>query len=293
MTPEEVAVTMRNYLAKGVDFVKVGVSGHGLGHAEPLLFSREALEAIRKEVRSAGVPLLTHTFTIESLRLAIEMDPDLLMHPNVMNPSWNHATPAQQEAISSLIADIAEKGIYAGLMSIPEKSQTEVYSEWDYLEHKDQPYLNEIMVKRQLGMGGVQFEERADGVRAWLDGGVRYTLATDQGPESMDLGPLVWGRLGRMHFDRMIGLQDVGASPMDVLIASTRNGADAYGLGDDLGTIEEGKIADLLVVNADPMEDIANMRKIHLVIKDGRIIDRDALPTVKVLDYDPELPWPY
>jgi hypothetical protein len=41
------------------------------------------------------------------------------------------------------------------------------------------------------------------------------------------------------------------------------------------------------------MLDIANMRKISLVIKDGDIIDRDALPTVKVLDYDPDLTWPY
>jgi hypothetical protein len=44
MTPEEAAIALRNYIAKGVDFVKVGVSGHGLGRAEPLLFSREALQ---------------------------------------------------------------------------------------------------------------------------------------------------------------------------------------------------------------------------------------------------------
>ncbi|MDJ0657723.1 MAG: amidohydrolase family protein [Xanthomonadales bacterium] len=293
MTPDEVAVTMRNYLAKGVDFVKVGVSGHGLGPAEPLLFSPEALEAIRSEVRRAGVPLLTHTFTIESLRYAVKMEPDLLMHPNVGIPPLTHATESQKQAIHALIAEIADKGIYAGLMSIPEKSQSEIYTNWDYSEHRDKPHLNEIMVNRQLHMGAVPFELRADSVRAWLDGGVKYTLATDQGPEAADLGPTVWGRLGRMHFDRMKGLQDVGASPMEVLIASTRHGAEAYGLDDELGTIEKGKIADLLVVDADPMEDINNIRQIHLVIKDGKIIDRDALPTVEVLDYDPELPWPF
>lgn len=293
MTPDEVGETMRKYLAKGVDFVKVGVSGHSLGSVEPLLFSPAALEAIRAEVRKAGVPLSTHTFTIESLRLAVEMEPDLLMHPNVGIPPLNYASEPQQEAIRALIADIADKGIYAGLMQIPEKSQSKIYTEWDYREHRDQPQLNEIMVNRQIGIGGAPFEPRAENVRAWLDGGVKYTLATDQGPEAADLGPTVWGRLGRMHFDRMIGLQDVGASPMDILIASTRNGAEAYGLGDELGTLEEGKIADLLVLDADPLLDIANMREINMVIKDGQIIDRDSLPTVKVLDYDPSLPWPY
>ena len=293
MTPDEVAETMRKYLAKGVDFVKVGVSGHGLGGAEPLLFSREALQAMREEARKAGIPFATHTFTVESLRLAVELDPELLVHPNVMNPPWRFASPSQKEAIRSLIKTIADRGIYAGLMSIPEKEKSRIYAEWDFREHTDEPFLNEIMVNRQLGMAATTFEDRAEGLRVWLDAGVSYTLATDQGPDTADLGPVVWGRLGRMHFDRMIGLQDVGASPMDILIAATRNGADAYGLSDELGTVEEGKIADLLVLDADPLSDIANLKKINMVIKDGQIIDRDSLPTVKVLDYDPDLTWPY
>lgn len=293
MTPQDAAATMREYLAKGVDFVKVGISGHGLGGAEPLLFSREALLAMREEIRKAGVPFTTHTFTVESLRLAVELEPDLLVHPNVMNPPWQFATPSQKESIRSSIKAIADKGIYAGLMMVPEKEKSRIYDEWDFREHLDDPVLNEIMVNRQLGMGSMPFEARAEGLRVWLDGGVKFTLATDQGPDSADLGTVVWGRLGRMHFNRMIGLQDVGASPMDILIASTRNGAEAYGLGDELGTVEEGKVADLLVLDANPLSDIANMKRINMVIKDGQIVDRDALPTVKVLDYDPDLPWPY
>ena len=90
----------------------------------------------------------------------------------------------------------------------------------------------------------------------------------------------------------MEALQHIGAEPMEILIAATRNGAVAYGLDDRLGTLEQGKIADLLVLNANPLEDIANLRDIHQVIKEGQIIDRDALPTITVLDYDPEAPWP-
>ena len=293
MTPGEAATTLRNYIAKGIDFIKVGVSGHGLGHAEPLLFSREALLAMREEARRAGIPFATHTFTVESLRLAVDLDPDLLVHPNVMNPPWQYASPSQKASIKSSIETIVEKGIYAGLMSIPEKEKSRLYAEWDFREHTDEPELNKIMVNRQLSMAATTFEERAIGTRVWLDSGVKFTLATDQGPDTTDLGPVAWGRLGRMHFDRMIGLQDVGASAMEVLVASTRNGAEAYGLGDELGTVEVGKIADLLVLDANPLSDIANMRKISMVIKDGQIVDRESLPTVKVLDYDPDLPWPH
>ncbi len=292
MTAEEAAETLRRYIAKGVDFIKVGVSGHGLGGHEPLMFSPSVLRSMREVTREAGIPFTTHTFTVESLRLAVELEPDLLVHPNVMSVPWRSASPQQQEAIRSLIKTIADKGIFAGLMSIPEKEQMRIYAEWDPIEHPDDPYLNEIMISRRQGMTGTSFEDRVDGVKVWLDGGVRYTLATDQGPEAEDLGPVVWGRLGRMHFDRMIGLQDVGAEPMDILIAATRNGAEAYGLGDDLGTVEVGKLADLLVLDADPLADVANFRSINMVIKEGRIIDRDALPSVHVLDYDPEAPWP-
>ena len=292
MTAEEAAETLRSYIAKGVDFVKLGVSGHGLGGHEPLMFSPEVLGAMAEVTREAGIPLTTHTFTVESLRLAVDLEPDLLLHPNVMSVSWAAASERQREAIRSLIATIAENDIPSGLMSIPEKEQMRLYAEWDSSEHPDEPYLNQIMESRGAGMAGTTFDDRAEGVRVWLDGGVRYTLATDQGPEAADLGPTVWGRLGRMHFDRMIGLQDVGAEPMDILIAATRNGAQAYGLGDDLGTVEAGKIADLLVLNANPLADIANFRSIEMVIKDGHVVDREALPTVRVLDYDPEAPWP-
>lgn len=293
MTAEEVTKTMREYIAKGVDFVKVGVSGHGLGDVEPLLFSPSVLAAISKEVHDAGIPLVTHTFTIESLRLAIEMKPDLLLHPNVMSPSWGSASVAQKAAIESLMQRIVDEEIFAGLMMVPEKQQVKIYSEWDATQHPEDPYLNSIMLDRKPAIASTSYENLASGLKAWLKSGVKFTLATDSGPDTKELGSVVWGRLGRIHFDRMVGLQDAGAQPMDILIAATRNGAEAYGLGDELGTLEKGKRADILVLDKNPLEDVANFRTIYRVLKDGVVIDRESLPTVKVLDYDPELLWPF
>jgi imidazolonepropionase-like amidohydrolase len=54
----------------------------------------------------------------------------------------------------------------------------------------------------------------------------------------------------------MGSLADAGAPPMEILIGATRHGAEAYGLGRELGTIEDGKIADLLPLEADPLQDI-------------------------------------
>jgi imidazolonepropionase-like amidohydrolase len=293
MTPEEAAEAIRSYIAKGVDFVKVAVSGHGIGPVEPMLFSEAVLHAMREEVRKAGIPFQTHTFSVESLRVGVELEPELLQHPNVMSIPWKRASEAQKAATRAMIAEIAKKGVYSALMAIPHKEQMRIYSEWDPAEHPEEPFLNQIMANRKLWILGSTFEERAEAVRIWLDAGVRFTLATDQGPEAPDLGPVVWGRLGRAHFDRMEALQEIGATPMEILIAATRNGAEAYGLGENLGTVEAGKQADLLVLAADPLADISNLRKIQQVIQQGRLIDRATLPTVRVLDYDPEAPWPY
>jgi Tol biopolymer transport system component len=68
-----------------------------------------------------------------------------------------------------------------------------------------------------------------------------------------------------------------GFSPMEAIVAATRNGAEILGASDVIGTIEEGKLADFLILDADPLEDIRNTRRIWMVIKGGQVVDREKL----------------
>jgi Tol biopolymer transport system component len=68
-----------------------------------------------------------------------------------------------------------------------------------------------------------------------------------------------------------------GMSPFDALMSATRNAARVLRAEEDLGTIEKGKLADLLILDANPLEDIRNTRKIWKVIKGGKLVDREAL----------------
>jgi imidazolonepropionase-like amidohydrolase len=79
---------------------------------------------------------------------------------------------------------------------------------------------------------------------------------------------------------------------MDRVIAATRHGAESYGLADSLGTVQAGKVADLLVLDADSSVDVRNLWRMHQVFKAGALVDRGALPTVRVLQWDPEAKWP-
>lgn len=72
-------------------------------------------------------------------------------------------------------------------------------------------------------------------------------------------------------------LSEAGLTPMDVIVAATRRGAELLGRTDEFGTIETGRRADLLILDANSLEDIRNTQSLKVVIKGGHLIDREAL----------------
>jgi imidazolonepropionase-like amidohydrolase len=72
-------------------------------------------------------------------------------------------------------------------------------------------------------------------------------------------------------------LVEAGLTPMQALQAASRNAADAAGRLAEVGTIERGKRADLVLLDADPLAAIGNTRKIRAVLSRGRVLDRSTL----------------
>ena len=79
------------------------------------------------------------------------------------------------------------------------------------------------------------------------------------------------------------GLVELGMTPSQAIVAATKNGAIASRGLDPFGTIETGKRADLLVLDANPLDDIRNLRKLSVIVVNGRTVDRTKLPERRVL----------
>src|SRR5262249_55931005 len=94
-------------------------------------------------------------------------------------------------------------------------------------------------------------------------------MGTDAGNPLTLHGPSV--------YSEMEAMQAAGLSAMQVLVASTAGGSRAMGREKDTGTVEAGKAADLLIVGADPAQDVTNLRKVRFVVRGGVLRSIDEL----------------
>ena len=94
--------------------------------------------------------------------------------------------------------------------------------------------------------------------------GVKIAAGTDSGTPGVVIGKGLHKELELMV--------EAGISPMEAIMAGTKNAANNLGKASELGTIESGKLADIIAVSGDPLKDIRDTREIKLVIKDGKTL---------------------
>jgi imidazolonepropionase-like amidohydrolase len=103
------------------------------------------------------------------------------------------------------------------------------------------------------------------------DSGVTIAAGTDAGNPGTLHGPSIYRELAL--------LREAGLSPIEVLVAVTRNAARAMGREAEVGTLEAGKAADLVALSADPLEDVQNYEPVRWVMKGGvKVYERPRSP---------------
>ena len=120
--------------------------------------------------------------------------------------------------------------------------------------------------EEDLEYGEKVYAKDLEVVRAMHRAGVRFLAGTD--------GPLA--NAARVH-DELAALVEAGLTPLEALQTATRGPATFLGSLDSFGTIEEGKVADLVLLEANPLEDIRNTRKVIAVVIRGRFLPKVSL----------------
>lgn len=290
LTPDELRAAIDAYLAKGPDFIKYGGTAH-FSRPAFIGFSAEAQRVIVEAAHARGRKAETHATTPDGLRLSIEAGIDLIQHPEVLGP---------RELPAALVKAIVDRGVVASMLV-----NTITGAAWTkHLEDraKAEKAQSEAAAKgparartsaerrRDAADAGEELALRRTNARTLIAAGAIVTVGTDNywaaapelartpKPEAQDHG------LGTIL--AIEGLVELGMTPMQALVAATRNGGIAAGRA-DLGTLEAGTIADLLVLDANPLDAIANIRKIRLLMVNGRVIDRGRLPEQRVLSRAP------
>jgi len=104
--------------------------------------------------------------------------------------------------------------------------------------------------------------------KVW-DAGIPVVMGTDAGNIGTLHGPSV--------FREMEIMTQAGLTPLQVLRSATSNGAKTMGMERGIGALAPGKLADMLILDADPLADVTNLSRIHRVIKDGKVFVPDEL----------------
>jgi len=278
MSPDQVYEEMFEF-AQIVDFVKIGVTGDGpplnseIGQGNVLRFSPDQLRAMVRAVHDNGKIIQSHTGSAESLHIVVDTGFDMAQH----------------------CAHTGASRIYDATIKLMLKNNFYCGTQWAPLDEHELEQMRTGTYpgpETPIGTDGVRFD--LENAVRMIKAGVPQLMTTDTGTIDPDVrgdwGPGGLGGLGggasgvgEDHFLNMRAMFQRGMTPMMILQAGTRNVAAAYQKLDEFGTLEAGKSADFVVLSRNPLDDIENMRSIEVVVKEGQVVDRDAMPRNPIL----------
>ena len=289
LDPDELRAAIRAYLDKGPDFIKFGGTAH---FARPALigFSAEAQKAIVDEAHARNKVAETHATTVDGLRMSVLAGVDLIQHPEMLG---------SREMPDALVRMIVERKIICSMLSntITGDAWAKAMKDRDQLmakrteaeaAHQPQRARTSAELRQRAADEAIELQMRRRNAQKLIAAGAVVTIGTDNywaaAPEFTRGGTKPDAQNhGIGSIIAIEGLVELGMTPGQALVAATKNGAIASRGLENFGTIEPGKLADLLVLDADPLSDIRNLRKLSIVMRNGRTIDRDALPVTRVL----------
>jgi len=245
LAPDSLRAIVRQRKAEGADFIKVFAS-KSIRDGGAVSLSQEQLDAICGEAKTQGLRTLVHAHSAESMKAATLAGCTQI----------EHGVFASYEVLRLM----AERGTYfdpqCGLVF---RNYLENRAKYEGIGN-----YNEVVfaaMEKAIPLAVAAFK------RARAIPGLKIVWGTDA----------VAGAHGRNVEDLICRVQDGGQPPMEAIISATSLGAQAMGLGNQIGAIAPGLQADLIAVEGDPSKDITALRRVVFVMKGGRVYRFDGV----------------
>lgn len=259
---------LEEFLATDPDVVKITYDEHNWG-VRPLIpiLSPETLRQIIAFCHERMRRVTVHASSELRAREAVDAGADTLAHPVIQSPASDPFVWLLAQRRLPVVSTLAIGERYSRLGKHPEFLDQEPYR--TCLSEQEREHLRTVESERQRG----------DRWAAWME--VMTPVAQENVRRLVEAGgTLVTGTdlsLGPDYLHELELLQDAGIAPWDVLRAATHNGGIFLDRRDQLGDIAPGRVADIVLLDADPSEDVRNVSQIWRVYKGGEQVDRDAL----------------
>lgn len=242
----DMVTEVRRQCKHGVNFVKMADSRSG----DMQTLAKEEIAAVVQEAHRRNARVAIHSRGAGSTRAAAEAGVDWIVHADL-------ATEADLEAVAR-----------AGIPIVPTMTFLAMVREAGGRYGQDVIQLDVSRMERHFDalIGVVERARRL---------GIKILCGTDTGNNFF----MPFGELHARELE--IFVNSCGFTPMEAIVAATRDNAFAVGLEKDVGVLEAGRLADIIMLNRDPLADIRVLqggRHLTRVIKDGKVVDLGPVP---------------
>ena len=255
---DQCRASVRYLIKQGADFIKVTATGGSTRTSFPLRpsFSQHELNVIAEEAHKFGKHVAAHCHSSEAMKRALNAGVDTIIHGVFKDVD---GTNNYREDVADLML---EKGAFVNPTLGPGLMRAII------LENKKENGDFNEQDQEDLDLVYRENEHRLECFNKLISLGVPMSAGSDS----------AWGgyKMGNYFLD-IEGHVKGGQSPIEAIMSATDIAAQSCWIDDNLGSIESGKLADILVVEEDPSKQIENLRTVVDVIKDGQLIDRQSL----------------
>lgn len=255
--PEEMRKAVRMFIKFGVDLIKLNLSGEEITPvpAQTTPMSDEEVEMAMREIKRYGIRACAHARSADSIKQCLNHGVQIIYH----------ASYADEECLDRLEENRDNCFVGPGLAWLIQTSSGAA----DYGIPPDSD-LAQIYAR--------ELEFAVEAMKKMKARGIKLVPGGDYG--------FAWTPHGTNAKDLQYFVDMIDMTPMEAIVSATSTGGDIMGMGDELGQIRDGFLADILLVDGDPSKDITILQdtdKLHVIMKDGAMhkctlakIDSDA-----------------